>query len=332
VYVGLTAYETSLQPVISPRNNRTDTLWNALAFVTQGLGGAGRFGWPIFGILVLVLQADVVLSLVVNAVTRVRERAVALGWLAVLLGVWALGLVIGHVREAVTDFRYTTPSCMAFCVCVLATARYMRWRPRLGPGNATVLAVAALVAVTDWRFGSEFGRVYHLRWQALKADIRAGVPVDLVADRHPVFPVPQFRPHFQLLHEKGFPIFRDAAPKQPYRSIELQLPPDAAFHAWKPADGPVPRLTFTLPGPQRVKAVRVHFNNDEPRYFEFYQLYWHPPGAAVPRYSNVYPWIVQGDGITAFWIDDTITSFWLQVGQPSKGLKVTRVELLVPDE
>lgn len=330
-YVGFTAYETFHTPVASPRNDTTATLWNALAFLTQGLGGVGRLGWPVLGILALLLQADVAVSLAVN-VFRVRERAAALGWLSVLLSVWLLALVIGHVREAVTDFRYTTPSCLAFCVCGLATARYTRWRPRLGPGTGLILAVAALVAYNDWRFGREFAEVYKLRWEALKADVRAGVPVDLVAERNVLFPVPQYHQHFLLLHDRGFPILRDAAPRQHFKVIELPLSPDAAIPAWTPSDGPKPYLVFTLPNLRHVNAVRVHFSNTDSRYFESFQLFWHPSTEAPPRHSTVMPWLVPRDGVIAFWIDDHLSMFWLQVGLPSMGLKLTRVELLVDGE
>lgn len=329
-YVGFTAYETFVTPAVSPRNDSTATLWNALAFLTQGLGGVGRLGWPVLGVLVLLLQADVAVSLALN-VFRVRERAAALGWLAVLGSVWLLALVIGHVREAVTEFRYSTPSCLAFCVCGLAVARNARWRLRFGPGAGLIFAVAALVAYYDWRFGREFAEVYKLRWEALKADVRAGVPVDLVAERNVLFPVPQYHQHFLLLHDRGFPILRDAAPRQHFKVIELPLSPDVSIPAWAPSDGPKPHLVIPLPNGRHVKAVRIHFTNTDSRYFESFQLYWHPSVLAEPQHSTVYPWLVPRDGVTAFWIDDVISMFWLQVAQPSKGLKLTRVEVLVSE-
>lgn len=325
-------YETLRNPPISPRNDATATMWHALEFLTQGLGGVGRFGWPVLGVILLAVQVDVAVSLVRVILFRPSDRYRALGWLVVLGSVWLLALVIGHTREATTDFRYTTLSCLAVCVCLLTAARYVRWRPRLGPGALVLLASAAAVAYCDWLYGKQFADVYVVRYHALKIDIKSGVPVDLIAERHPIFPVPEFRGSFRLLHERGFPTLRDAAPPQRLKAIEVPLPPNAKVPGWAVGEGPIPRLTFTLPQPRRVKAIRVYFTSEDSRYFEYYQLHWTSPGNADPRMSSVLPWIVPGDATTAFWIDDTVSGFWLQVGHPSKGLTLKRVELLVSDE
>ncbi len=328
-YAGFTTWEAFQAPPTTQRNDLEATLWQALEFLTQGLGGVGRLGWPVLGILFVMIQVDVAVTLAIVVIRRPQERPFALGCLCVLLGVWLVALAVGHSRPTAAEFRYTTPSCLAGCVCLLAAARYGR---RLaGPGAVFVLAVAALVAYYDWQFGKQFGDVYRLRYAALRADIAAGVPADLLADRHTFYPGPTYRANFRTLYDRGNPALRDAAPPRALKAVELPLVTGARIPALDPArsEGP-PALEFTLPQPRRVCAVRIHYDNDDSRYIEVFQLTWH--GEQGPRYSAVFPWLVPESNALAFWIDDTVTGFSLRVVRPSKGLAVTRVELLVDGE
>lgn len=316
------------QPTTAP-NDLGTTLECAGQFLAEGIGPFGSYHWPLLGVAVVAVEGVTAIGLLVVAARRPAERPVALGWLAVLAAVALNALAVGHVRPSGFASRYACVSCLGLCVALLAAARYVRLPRPVGVPLALVLLLVAAVPLCrgNGRIAELHAWYYRVRYAALEKDIRAGVPIDFVADRNVLFPVPACRGGFTMLHEHGFGPLRDIAATPPLRAERVALPPGTRIPAWDTLAEPTPpRLDLpTTAGP--VAAIRVHFRCADSRYWQQFNLKWVSATTGEVRESRVYPWLVPGDATTSFWVNDRVRSAWIEPGCATTGLELTALEV-----
>jgi hypothetical protein len=303
---------------------------HTIEFLTVGLGTAGREAWPVFGYLVGTLYAIAIIGLGLVVVRRPAERPVALGLLAVVGGTLASGIAVGWTRTIGMESRYTSLACLGLAAVALASARYGPWRPLFEVRSAVLIAAAIFFLRGNWADGRLYGHVYRHRIQELRRDIDRGVPLDILADRHVIFPVPEYRDNFRLLRDRGFPPFARIADDPPMRRVD-HAAPAGGLPPWQDP-GPPPKVELPNAGPAHVLAVKIHYRIDYANYWQQFRLTWvaeDRPDAPV-QVSETHPWLVPGDGVLAFWIDGPVARMWLSPDSATGGLPITRVSLYLP--
>jgi hypothetical protein len=316
---------------MSERYGVEATLRHALEFLAEGVGPTGGYAWPVIGWAVLAVEAATAVGLLAVAVWRPAERPVALGWLAALVAVWLVALVVGHARPSGFASRYACVSCLGLCVPLLAAARYVRLPTWLGVPLSLVPLVLLAVPMcrSDWDIAERHASAYRVRHAAMTADIRTGMPVEFVTDRHVLFPVPAYRDGFRLLYEHGFGPLKGIAASPLLTEEVVPLPAGTRVPAWNPVLEPAPpRLDLPVRGP--VAAVRLQFRCVDSRYWQQFTLKWVPADGGVVRSSTVYPWLVPGESTMSFWVADKVRSAWVEPGCPTPGLDLIAVEVFRP--
>ncbi|HVK17853.1 MAG TPA: hypothetical protein VM533_12960 [Fimbriiglobus sp.] len=309
------------------------TLRHAMEFLASGVGPIGGHAWPVIGWGVLAAEVATALVLLAVATRRPEERPVALGWLAVLLSVWLVALAIGHGRPSGFASRYACISCLGLCVTLLAAARYVRLPAWVGiPMSLALLLLLAIpMCRGDWQIAKQHAGAYRVRYNAMVADIRAGVPVEFVADRHVLFPVPACRDGFRLLHAHGHGPLRGIAEGPPLSRETMSLPTGTRIPAWDMEREPTPpRLVLPIDGDQSVAAVRLRFHCDDSRYWQQFTLKWVSADSSEVKSSTVYSWLVPGESTTSFWIAGQVRSAWVEPGCPTPGLDLIGIEVFRP--
>jgi hypothetical protein len=332
-YAGWTARDLLQAPPTAERHGVELTLRHALEFLAEGVGPIGCHAWPVIGWTVLAVEAATVLVLIAVAARRPAERPVALGWLAVLAGVWLVVAAVGHGRPSGFASRYACVSCLGLCVSLLTAARYVRLPAWAGvPASLALLVLLAIpLCRGDWRIAKMHAGAYRVRYNAMAADVRAGVPVEFVADRHVLFPVPACRDGFRLLHAHGFGPLRGIAEGPPLSHEVVDLPTGTRIPAWDMAADPAPpRLVLPVGGDRPVAAVRLRFRCDDSRYWQQFTLKWVSADGGGVKSSTVYPWLVPGESSTSFWVADRVRSAWVEPGCPTPGLDLIHVEVFRP--
>jgi hypothetical protein len=327
-YCGWAVVGVLRSPPSTAPNTLGVTLECAGQFLTEGIGPFGSYHWPVLGVVVLAIESVTAFSLLVVFVRRPSERPVALGWLAVLAAVALNALAVGHARPSGFASRYACISCLGLCVALLAAARYVRLpRPVGVPLALALLLVAVPLCRGNGRIAEMHAWYYRMRYAALEKDIHAGVPIEFVADRNVLFPVPACRGGFTLLHEHDFGPLRGIANMPPLDSERIALPPGTRIPAWNTVAEPTPpRLALpNIAG--SVAAIRVHFHCSDSRYWQHFNLKWVSDSTGEVRESNVYPWLVPGDATTSFWVNDRICAAWIEPGCATTGLELTAVEV-----
>ncbi|HET6572655.1 MAG TPA: hypothetical protein VFG68_03555, partial [Fimbriiglobus sp.] len=250
-----------------------------------------------------------------------------------LLSVWLVALAVGHGRPSGFASRYACISCLGLCVPFLAAARYVRLPAWVGVPVSLVLLLllAAPMYRGDWWIAKKHAGAYRVRYNAMAADIRAGVPVEFVADRHVLFPVPACRDGFRLLHAHGFGPLREIAEGPSLSREVVTLPTGTRIPAWDMVTEPTPpRLVLPVDGDRPVAAVRLRFRCDDSRYWQQFTLKWVPADGGAVKSSTVYPWLVPGESTTSFWIADRVRTAWVEPGCPTPGLDLIGIEVFRP--
>jgi hypothetical protein len=231
------------------------------------------------------------------------------------------------------ESRYTSLACLGLAAIALTASRYVPWRPFFEVRSLLLIALAVFFLRGNWADGRLYGHVYRHRIQELHRDIDRGVPLGVLADRHVIFPVPEYQENFRLLRDRGFKPFSTIAGDPPMQQIDLAVP-TGGLPPWKDLSPP-PRLEFPLDRPQHVLAVRFHYRINYANYWQQLRLSWvaeDRPGAEV-RFAETHPWLVPGDGVLAFWIDGPVARLWLSPDSATGGLPITRVSLyLLPQD
>jgi len=184
----------------------------ALQLFAGSLGIPGARSWPWSGGIAagtIVVTAALLLS-------RRRSRSSA-GALLVLAGFLLLGLMVGHSRSGATRFagfneRYVTLFCLAPILAYAAIpSSGVRVIARLA--QALMLAVAALFYMKNAAHAEEILMERRYATRRLLRDVNAGVPIPLLARRHPYwYPLEplQLETGFSILAQDRISVYRNA--------------------------------------------------------------------------------------------------------------------------
>ncbi len=320
-------------PPTSERYGVMPTLRHAAQFLASGVGPVGGYGWPVIGWGVLGVETAAAVVLLTVAMRRPVERPIALGWLAILTSVWLVALAVGYGRPSGFASRYACISCLGLCVPLLTAARYVRLPVWLGiPASlALLLLLAVPLCRGDWWIAKLHAGAYRVRYNALAADIRDGVPAEFAADRHVLFPVPACREGFRLLSDRGHGPLKGIVDTPPLTREVVDLPTGTRIPEWNIVTDPTPpRLGLPVCDSRPVAAIRLRFRCDDSRYWQQFTLKWVPADGGAVRSSTVYPWLVPGESTTSFWVADRVCSVWVEPGCPTPGLDLVGIEVFRP--
>ena len=125
-------------------------------------------------------------------------RAVPLGLLAVLVGTLGFLAAVGVTRPSGFAPRFAAIACLLPALAVLTAAGWLpRFRSDTGVSLLFVAVGGLLFVRGNDEAGGRYALPYHRSFELVEADIRAGVPLNLFADRHTLYwstGFPQFWP------------------------------------------------------------------------------------------------------------------------------------------
>ena len=323
LYVAASAVELKLGGGTRPGNDGATALGVAFDFWTVALGGAGQVGYPLPGVVAVGCVAEALLVATVAIVARPAERVRAGGFAAVVLGAVALSAVIGVTRPLGNESRYAAFGGLALCATVLASARPRAGGPLAGPGALLLPAFAASVAWQDWKVGLDFAEVYAVRTAMLNRDLDRGLPVNALAERHVIFPVPGYDRAFERLYESGHVSLRDAGAARRLRATPIALPADAVLPAYDGV-GPAPAFELRLPTPLAMDALRLEFDSPDSRYRAVYRL--ELPGNTDESAGVTTMWLVPGRRTTLFRVEGTLDRVVVRPVERGGALKLLKCE------
>jgi hypothetical protein len=191
----------------------------AWEFLTGSLGVEGTRHWPKSGWLTLI---GLVFSLAVLTRSSRRQddrRLPATGLLLVLGGVVALAALVGNSRAGMSPFagffdRYVTLSCLF--PFTLYMAAELCGAPLVGRILRTALVVAmALFFRVNGQHAWDLLAQRRLANETLQRDVRAGLPVPLLARKHSTWhpgTVETFEAELRMLAEARMAVFRRIDP------------------------------------------------------------------------------------------------------------------------
>lgn len=199
---------------------------------------------------------------------RQRDRALALG--ALLAGVvgLAVGVAFGRAayHGAVFAPRYITLFMPGLVIAYFAWVAVGRGRPAAWVPAGLFVAAAVAVVPNVW-FTLGVAKFHSTRLKHAEFDIKSGLPVGIVADRHPFLhpAAPDGRRMWlELLRARGISPFRNMAPDPAY--VAEPVPLRIGHVEGMAADGGEYRVTgeqgaivLALPEPRHVHALRVTY-------------------------------------------------------------------------
>ncbi|OWK36545.1 hypothetical protein FRUB_09108 [Fimbriiglobus ruber] len=309
-------------------NDLPTTLAVAFDFWTVALGGAGQTGYPLPGAVCVGCLAEGGLVAAAIAWARPGERARVAGFAAVVAGGVLLSLAVGVSRPVGNESRYAAFGAIVLCAVILIHTAWGPGQPRVGPGFLLIPACAAGVAWMDWQVGTQFARIHEDRTAMLNRDVRLGLPVNLLAERHVFFPMPGYNRCFELLYTSGHKSLRSAGPPRSFKVVPIPLPPGARLPAWD-GHGPAPAFEMSLPSVLTLAALRLEFDCPDMRYFEVYRL-------ELPRNSDdsagvTSMWLVPGRRTAVFRVEQTLDRIIIRPLAPTTGLVLVKCEAILAD-
>lgn len=323
---------------------------NAVNFVGLGWGSVGQtLHGPGPGVTVYAVGTLALLGLTAGLLAvRARDadrRLGAVGVAFVIGGVLCLGLGLAYGRGSMFGVlavnRYTT------LAMPLLAAVYVAWA--VSPGRAgRIMTGLMLVLLLGgwWSNGKEalaVGKFWKGRQARTEADIRAGLPVTFVVDRH--FPPHErdlIRSVYQHLGRQGFEPFRDMAADPPMteRPVPIRVLRTeglAERDDWYRVTGGMGHIVFALPDRRHVYGLKVTYEADGPHPLRFVSMAsWEPGGSAPPRpgygiIDNFYP-TPGGPAVAHVFVDRETDTFRVDVGDPGAGFRVHAITLLSRQE
>ncbi len=326
LYVAASAIELALGGGTRTGNDAGTALRVAFDFWTVALGGAGQVGYPLPGLVAIGCVGEALLATVVTLTARPAERVPAAGFAAVILGAVALSAVIGVTRPLGNESRYATFGGLALCATIVASARPRDTGLVVGPGALLLPAVAAAIAWQDWRVGQGFAETHEVRTAMLNRDVRLGLPVNVLAERHVLFPVPAYADSFAALYASGHKSLRGAGPPRALRTLRLALPADARMPAYD-GNGPATAWELALPGPLTMDALRLEFDCPDARYREAYRL--ELPANPDESAGVATVWLTPGRRTILFRVEGTLSKIVVRPLEKTTGLSLTKCEAIV---
>jgi hypothetical protein len=326
-YLGFIIYEHASHPLQGAiHNGPATTLRVAAQVFGLGVGPLGIYELSPIGWIMMGVAALTGLFLLTVAIRRPEERVVAGGLLVLLGGTCAFALAIGHAREMGRCSRFVSFAALGPAVTMLTIARYIGPRSRHAIWTGIVTALGVVATWANAVHGNLNAVPWDANWHSFKADLKAGLPIDLLAQRNVrmwLFTTDGWK----RLWENRFPLLANVP--GPYRGSVIQLP-------FTPDDSPDPLpeggrngYRFDVPGRQRVLVVRVVFAPQFMISGEPFRFVWTDPETGQQRQSDVEAWVHPSrNNFTVFVIRGPITGGRFFMGRPGCPIKVKRVELL----
>lgn len=325
LYVVASIVELKLGGGTRPGNDFATARGVAFDFWTVALGGAGQSGYPLPGLVVVGCVAEALLAAAFVGVARPVERERVAGCAAVIVGAVTLSLVIGVTRPLGNESRYAVFGAIALCAAIVARARPSEGKPTDAPGVLLVPALAVAAAWLDWQCGREFAEVYAVRTAMLRRDLDRGLPVNVLAERHVIFPVAGYAEHFETLYESGHVSLRDAGPPRRLRVTSIALPPDAELPAYD-GTGPAPAFEVRLPTSLAMDALRLEFESPYARYRAVYRL--ELPTSTDDTAGLTTMWVVPGRRTMVFRVEGTLDRVVVRPVEKAAAMKLLRCEAI----
>lgn len=275
----------------------------------------------------ILLAAQVVFGciLVMNGWRQPKERAVAWGLLAVLLGVWLFALSIGMSRGSGYASRYGPFAAFGVAIPLLVLAK----RPR---GTASSALIALLVLAGAYCFVPS--SVLHARYQGLFLseryqqvldDVKTGMPIDVLAERHVDF-WKMTDESWMALWENRFPLVSALPGPRVKKTVPLRFASDGAS---RDPLGTFNRYRVEIAGTMMVSSIRITFLPKAEIVWEPLRFRWVDPQTFQKHESAVYPWLCLDERKTSFWVDGPISTGELLVGQEKCPIDILEVEAVL---
>jgi hypothetical protein len=251
-------------------------------------GKAPKF--PVFGILVAAASGLTACRLVWVWTKRPAERLRSAGLLLFLVGMGALSVGLG-VGRSVNGPGAGFASRYSVYAAPILFAIYLVWE-LYGPAGLRRLMPMCVffIMLVFSAFNIRHCLVdiaYHVRQaRVVEADLMAGLPPELIAERHVRFllveDIPKFREQLvtcmRLLRDRGMGVFGHLQDRN-FAVVTVPLTPAHVHQAeWKDGiatcTGDDPSLTFVLPKTLEVMAIRIHLRYENARFPVQFQAFW----------------------------------------------------------
>ncbi len=308
------------------RNGPWETVHVAAQVFGLGVGPLGMYEKPIAGWVMLAADSLVALALLVIVIRRPSERIITGGLLMLLGGVFTFALAIGHARDSGWSSRFAAFSAFGPIVLMLTLARFADSGRRSILWSVVVIALGIAATWANAVHGNRNATTSDVTYHAFRADARAGLPIDLLAERN--VRMWDFTPAgWRTLWEHGFPLL--AGVPGPYSGPVIPV-------AFAPDTTPDPNSTLArncysvaiTPG-QEVYAVRAVFRVSAASAWEPLHFEWTDPVSGQLKRSAAAPWVKPGrDESTIFFVNGPVTNGRLFAGREECPIRVLRVEML----
>jgi len=315
-------------PTTEVHNRLTESVRVAIQVFGMGVGPVGLTELPGLGLGLLIAESLTALALLVVFVRKREERPIAGGLLALLAGVAAFALAVGHGRDSGWCSRFAAFSAIGPVVMALSIARYVRPVRRNVLWVVGVLCAGAVMTGANAYHGNGFAGVQQSTYHSLRIDVKNKLPIDLLAARNVGMWV--FTPRgWRVLWQNHFPLLEGVP--GPYTGAVIPVK-FAAENTPDFAELARNCTAFTLPigeGKQDLLAVRVWFRAPVRTAWERFHLEWTDPDTGELKRSAVVTWVHPGrDEWTVFVVRGAFTSGRLFMGRSACPIEITRVEVL----
>lgn len=331
----------------SPPGELGDVVRTTAQFLSLGFGPAAASLWPYIAWVVPGLLAVAAAFLVGAWARRPEERPRALGLLAFLAGSATLALGLGWGRSGMGGLagfqdRYSALPVPMLCGVYFAVELYA------GPAARRALQMGMLLAATAMLWGNTLpalghGREVAARAASLHRDLRAGLPTYMIIGRHTPFLHPSqdavARP-LAMLRKAGVAPFRSLKEDPPFAETAVPLRPAGVSQIrWEggtaTADGVDPWITFTVPRPRYVAAIRIRYSHSNATATcSHFKISWkRPDQAGFPIGQEYANWgLPTGAGReTTVWVRETLGDFRIQPDNQPCHFRILGISLLSPE-
>jgi hypothetical protein len=275
---------------------------------------------PLVGAAYLAVAAGLV-----AAVARNDNRPRAVGLLAVLGGHLAVAVGIAAVRGGAAVDRYVTISAVGVLATYLAS---VACGPALPPRLGAVLALTAATAIVVANLGpgERFGLIHRTYYRGFGADLKAGMPVEFLADKYraPFLVDERFAADIERLRVSRVRYFAAAVPTPVMAAVPAGSGSPVQFTLGAGAG-------IDLPPPGReVFGVRVTYVLE--RAVPWLELRTTGPAPAGGRSRTASAFAPTGTGrhTVALWVNDAPAAMRLDPACPTFGMTIRSVEWLIP--
>lgn len=333
----------------------------ALGTATKPYAALCGFGIFALGVVTMAMLIRIWLE-------RPNERARALALVMFLAATAALVLIIGRSRAGMgLDYIYLGHylALVAPALCCV----YFAWEIHGGVSGGSVqlgmLAVLAGLLPLNLHQAIQAGQSLRQRTSAFERDVRNGIPSFILAERHFASDVvPRVEKLDRILREhkaNGIGIFKEIRDDPPFRietlGVETAVLDRMILHGGvvsSTADGNSSSLTFTLPEPRHIYAIRLQYAYlKTASAWPALRAYWR--NSALEDFNDRDEWVsivagpdqptwalidgkiqtnakVRADRSLTIWVDATIDQFRCYPDSGPCEFRLSKIELLVPTE